>query len=350
MEGGLLAASTPLVSHRQRRLDWTGRRPQAGRPIMFQVAEGKDPHADRIAGRGKGTFEQLALRYRNEYAKKHNKSWKQPADLIDKHILPSWSKLSAGDIKRADVTRMLAGHTPSMANQVLAAASAVFSWAIKQEIVAANPCRLVDRNETNSRERVLSDSEIPKFWAEFENAGVAGVALKTILLTGQRPGEVAHMRREHLVDGWWNLPGDPVPDLDWPGTKNAQGHRVWLTKPVQTSLSGMDGDGFVFSYARSLDDKMRTVMRDICAKLKVDRATPHDLRRTNGTMITRLGFGRDAMNRIQNHLEGGIADVYDQHEYAIENQKILETVDRHIIALAEGGDSNVTEMRRVEAR
>ena len=28
-------------------------------------------------------------------------------------------------------------------------------------------------------------------------------------------------------------------------------------------------------------------------------------------MITALGFGRDAMNRVQNHKEGGIASVYD---------------------------------------
>ena len=47
-------------------------------------------------------------------------------------------------------------------------------------------------------------------------------------------------------------------------------------------------------------------MQNICAKLGADRATPHDLRRTHGTMITGLGFGRDAMNRIQNHKEGGI--------------------------------------------
>ena len=32
-------------------------------------------------------------------------------------------------------------------------------------------------------------------------------ALKAILLLGQRPGEVTHMRREHLVDGWWEMPG-----------------------------------------------------------------------------------------------------------------------------------------------
>jgi hypothetical protein len=39
-------------------------------------------------------------------------------------------------------------------NQVLAAASAIFSWAVKQEIVLNNPCRGVDKNK--SRERILS--------------------------------------------------------------------------------------------------------------------------------------------------------------------------------------------------
>ena len=38
--------------------------------LMVQVAEGKDPCAERKAERGKGTFEELAQRYREEYAKR----------------------------------------------------------------------------------------------------------------------------------------------------------------------------------------------------------------------------------------------------------------------------------------
>jgi integrase len=57
-----------------------------------------------------------------------------------------------------------------------------------------------------------------------------------------------------------------------------------------------------------------------------EKATPHDLRRTHGTTVTGLGFGRDAMNRIQNHREGGIASVYDRHQYAEENKKVMEAV------------------------
>jgi hypothetical protein len=71
----------------------------------------------------------------------------------------------------------------------------------------------------------------------------------------------------------------------------------------------------------------------------VPRATPHDLRRTHGSTITRLGFGRDAMNRIQNHKEGGIADVYDRHEYAEENKRVMEAVAAHLLMLARGDDA-----------
>jgi integrase len=144
------------------------------------------------------------------------------------------------------------------------------------------------------------------------------------------------MRREHIKDGWWEMPGEPVADI-WPGTKNGQSHRVWLPKSVQQLIDNDTASGFVFAGSRGgpihgLDDAMRW----ICGKLGVDRATPHDLRRTHGTTITKLKFGRAAMNRIQNHKEGGIGDVYDIHDYATENRHIMEAVAAHIMALVEG--------------
>src|SRR5215831_1787303 len=57
--------------------------------------------------------------------------------------------------------------------------------------------------------------------------------------------------------------------------------------------------------------------------------------RTCCSKVTALGFGRDAMNRVTNHKEGGIADVYDRHRYQEENKKIMETVARHIVTIAE---------------
>jgi integrase len=159
-----------------------------------------------------------------------------------------------------------------------------------------------------------------------------------ILLTGQRPGEVAHMHREHIADGWWTLPGTPIPTLGWPGTKNGETHRVWLPTPAQDLFNGMDGTNFVFAGSRGRPiDKLDEAMRAICTKLSVnEKATPHDLRRTHGTMIASLGFGRDAMNRIQNHKEGGIASVYDRHHYAEENKRIMEATAARIMTLVEG--------------
>jgi integrase len=294
--------------------------------IMLRVARGEDPQASRRAERSAGTFQELAERYVNEHAKKRNKSWVQADALVRRYLLPRWGKLPAGSISRSDVKATLARiEARAVSNQTWASASAIFSWAIREEVggVKTNPCHGVTRHETQSRERILSDSEIPRFWAEFDPA------LKLVLLLGQRPGEVTHMRREHVADGWWTLPGDPVPELDWPGTKNGASHRIWLPEPALALVDEfLDG-----GRGHPMDAKMRR----ICLKLGVERATPHDLRRTFSSKVTALGFGRDAMNRVTNHKEGGIADVYDRHEYADENRRVMETVAKRIVALAEGG-------------
>ena len=130
----------------------------------------------------------------------------------------------------------------------------------------------------------------------------------------------------------------PVSDF-WPGTKNGQSHRVWLPKPVQALLGGAAGSssGFVFGGPRGGPvSHLDAAMRDICTTLGIERATPHDLRRTHGSTITALGFSRDAMNRIQNHREGGITDVYDRHHYEAETKHIMESVASKIMALVEG--------------
>jgi integrase len=270
----------------------------------------------------------VARRYVEEHAKKRNKSWKQADALVAKHLLPRWGKLDVTGIRRPDVKAVMVDiAAPVLANQVLAAASAIFSWAVRQDIVTVNPCTGIERNATKSRERVLSDAELVAFWPELS------APLRMVLLTGQRPGEVAHLHRAHLVDErWWAMPGDPEAATDWPGTKNAQTHRVWFSDPVIGLLEQVLGE------ANRSTNQMQADMREICARLGVaGKVRPHDLRRTFCTRVTALKFGRDAMNRVTNHRDGGIADVYDWHEYADENREIMEAVARHIVTVAEGG-------------
>jgi integrase len=315
---------------------------QLAAEAMLAVARGADPAADRKAQRSQGTFAELAARYVAEYAQKRNKSWKQADRLVRMELLPYWGKLQAGSISRADVKALMARITkPVLANQTLAAASAIFSWAIREELLTANPCRSIERNETKSRERVLTDSEIPQFWALFDEAGVAGRALKVLLLSGQRPGEVASMRREHIADGWWTMPGAPVPALNWLGTKNGQGHRVWLPVPVQ-ELIGDGASGPVFSGV-DLDRTMRRIIGEL------PHTTPHDLRRTFGTTVTGLGFGRENMDRIMNHKpKGSVTDVYDRADYSAEIKRVMEAVAGHIAGLASGRpiEGNVVAFNR----
>jgi integrase len=230
---------------------------------------------------------------------------------------------------------------PIVANQTLTALSAIFTWGLKEEIVAANPCKLVPRNPRGERERVLAASEVAPFWNALDDIDLlSAAALRVILLTGQRPGEVSCMRREHIKDGWWEMPGAPVPGLGWPGTKNAATHRVWLPHAAQALIAELADDGstggFVFQGprggpARDLDGAMRAISK----KLGGEPVRPHDLRRTHGSTITALGFGRDAMNRVQNHIEGGIADIYDRHRYQDEGKLVMESVAAKIMALVE---------------
>jgi integrase len=316
---------------------------------MSEVASGRDPLAERQAERSRGTFSELAARYLEGHAKKVNRSWPQAAALVERNLLPHWGALQAADVTRTDVRAMMARiEAPVTANQTLAAASAIFTWAMREDLLTVNPCAKIERNTTQSRERILSDTEVPLFWSAFgEVGGSVGNALKAVLLTGQRPGECAHMRREHIVDGWWTMPGEPVPSLGWPGTKNGQAHRVWLPQAAR-ELLGDDGQrtGFVFSASRgrAAVNGLAKLMRQLCAKLGVERATPHDLRRTHGTAITRLGFGRDAMNSVQNHKEGGVTDIYDRHQYETENKRVMEAVAAHFMTLAKGGADNVVQM------
>jgi integrase len=332
-----------------------------------KVSQGKDPAAEKKADRSAGSFGDLANRYFDDYAKRETKTWQTARRIVDNH-LASWGKLDAKTITRSDVKALKSkfSDTPVMANRVIAVVSAVFSWAIKEELHAGdNPCRGVELFEEKARERVLTDSEVAQFWKAFDSAGlIRSSALKVILLTGQRPGEVAHMRREHIRDGWWEMPGKPVPALGWGGSKNGQSHRVWLSEPVRAIIDEIGSSepisprgeitprgvttGFVFAAARGgpVAD-LPNAMKAICKKLGAERATPHDCRRTFSTAVTRLGFGRDAMNRVTNHREGGIASVYDRHEYADENKRVMEAVAAHIMALAEGRPgANVVPLRQ----
>jgi integrase len=322
---------------------------EAAKVSLASVVLGLSPQAKRREEKASmgATFEAIAKRYVEEHAMRRNRSWQQADFLVRRYVIPKFGKLKLQDIARRGVVALTRELTeqgkPALANQVRAAISAIFNWAIREEIanIAANPCQGVPRNKPQSRERVLSEAELPRFWQAFDELGAPGAALKLILLSGQRPGEVRHLRGSDVERGWWSMPGKP--EGKWCGTKNGQSHRVWLTGEALALLEAV-------ADARISETRLAEAMakaNELAGVPRDKRARPHDLRRTHGTLVTSLGYGRDGMNRLQNHKEGGIASVYDRHGYADENRRIQEAVTRRIMALVEGGPiGNVVQLQR----
>jgi integrase len=313
--------------------------------LSAMIADNRDPQSEHMEAKRAESFALLVERYYTEYAEANLKSHAQGRYLLSKYVPDKINRMRARDVTKADVKGVLLplqAKTPSIARQVLPAISAVFKWAVEEaDVLSANPCRDIKLADGKARERVLSAEELPEFWARFGKIGATGIALRVLLLLGQRPGEIAAMHREHIDrEGWWHMPG--LPKGKWPGTKNARNHSVWLPKAVLELIGSGVGfptpDGLAFGGQPAKTARaMRAAMAKICSELGVEQATPHDLRRTHGSCITRLlGFGgRSALNRIQNHIEGGIATVYDRYGYSEETKRVMDQVAAELMRIAE---------------
>jgi len=60
-------------------------------------------------------------------------------------------------------------------------------------------------------ERTLDDNELTQAWNEISKSPSSDSvkrALKMILVTAQRPGEVAQMFSDQIKDRWWTIPAE----------------------------------------------------------------------------------------------------------------------------------------------
>src|SRR5262249_3308755 len=148
-----------------------------------------------------------------QYAKRHTRpnSWRQAQHVFEDIVLPAWRGRTVHDIARRDVYALVnavAERHPVMANRPLAHLSKFCNWLCERDIIPASPCAGVQRpSKERPRERFLSDAEIVKLWHACEAiGGTAGSAIKLLLLTGQRCGEVVGMRRSEINGHVWTLP------------------------------------------------------------------------------------------------------------------------------------------------
>jgi hypothetical protein len=77
----------------------------------------------------------------------------------------------------------------------------------------------------------------------------------------------------------------------------------------------------------------------------------HDLRRTVATGLQRLGVRLEVTEAVLNHISGsrgGIAGVYQRHDWAAEKRAALDAWAAHVAGLVEGRavGSNVVTLAR----
>jgi integrase len=346
--------------------------------LRAEIERGADPHGAKVLARRQtveDSFEAVARRYVADLRRRQKRSWEWYARLVglapngspetldiirdgstDQRgrrrvsLVDRWGNRRISDITDTDIIEVLdriSGHAPILANRLHAVLSALFTWARKKRLVAANPCADLDRPaEERSRDRVLDDKELRKVWlAAGELAHPYTGIVKLLILTGQRRNEIADLR--------WSEIDLEKRALHLPAarTKNGRPHDVPLSGSALAIIAGLprlvDAD-LVFTIKRKPITGFSRAKERLDAASGVTDWTLHDLRRTVASGLQRLGVRLEVTEAVLNHRGGsmaGIVGVYQRHDYAAEKRDALGRWADHVDAVVIGRKANVVALR-----
>jgi len=279
------------------------------------------------------------------------------------HIEPELAKTRLQDLKRTEIAKfrdkVAAKATPLVSNEVLMLINRVLNWALDEGIIEANPAaRLRRAGKKRPRERVLTHDGIRTFlhalagmetmtgdhMARGEKGRMLSPAtrsiLRLLLLTGQRRGEVAGAKKSELqLDGKepvWTIPGER--------TKNGLLHRLPLCPMAKEEFAravaaSPEESPYVFpspeaplEYPLTAMAVTRAMSR-LVAQLKISTVSPHDLRRTVGTEMARMGLPVHVRALVLNHSPQtrGVTDaVYNRYAYDKEKREALARWEKEL--------------------
>lgn len=328
-------------------------------PVSLRVKKARA----RAQRRQEPTFSDLADEYIQKYAKPKKKSWEEDKRMLDKIVLPYiGSEVKAKDIRRRDLVLLLEDvgeRAPVASNRVRALLSKLFNFAMEREIIEASPvAALKNLYKEKSKERYLNREEIALVWSKLEVAPNTTremrQALRFILCTAARPGEVAAMSWDEINGEWWNLSGERM--------KNGLPHRCYLNPMAREILKGQKEDqeqlekkpAFVFPSPITVGAPIQP--KNLSRPLRrneyfgMPRFTPHDLRRTAATHLGEMGVQRLVVGQILGHTDGSITTVYDRHSFDKEKKQAMMKWDRQLRRILTGSVTGKKVIQLPEGR
>lgn len=277
------------------------------------------------------------------------------AYLKDKFGQTRIDQIGSGDLRRA-IEAIPAANQATRRNTD-ACARILWKWAAEQEEIDSNPFDTISRRPAvvASRERVLDDAELGLLWsASLDLDYPVGPYFRLLILTGQRRAEVAAMSWSELDKGAreWCIPASRA--------KNGIAHIVPLSDAVVAELDALapkdewPPKGLVLTTtgetAFSGFSRAKALLDAGAAKLaaKNEREAPaewrvHDLRRTLATGMQRLGIRLEVTEAVLNHVSGsrgGLAGVYQRHDWKDEKRVALEAWAAHVERILKPEEKN----------
>lgn len=289
------------------------------------------------------TLNDLINQYLDEHIDHNRANTKEPRRLMTRDVLPILGELPVIEIRRHhihDLVQSIAARAPRIASMVKTELHSGFEYAISAGRMPSdfvNPAIGVKAPPQKRRHRALGDAELRRFQKWLPISGLSKSiqdVLMLILLTGCRGGEAVAASWDYidLESGEWWLPE----------TKNARPHTIYLSQPVAALLGAR----------RELDEKwvfpspsgarkgcyirQRAIVWALCnerEKSGLAHFTGHDLRRSMGTGLARLGCPRVVQDRILNHTDSSIGAIYDRHSYDAEAREWWQKWADHVQSL-----------------
>lgn len=292
--------------------------------------------------------------------------------MLKRHLVPALGSKKITRVRRRDVIELvegLASSHPRQAGKLLAYIKQLWAYAEDREIIEGNPVATLKASKigqgltARSRARVLDNKETKSLWENAESCGMhklTALALKFILVTGQRPGEVAGMHWDEVQGDLWTIPAERRRKTDTAHVVPLTETALAVLEAVKTETARLaerrkKAGGYVFE-ARpgqplTTAGMSRAVKRYPLGNEGIDtwgHWTPHDLRRTCRTGLAAAGISETVAELVIGHTRKGIASVYDLHKYDHEKRTALEAWERRLTRIVEGkpADDNVQPIKR----